>query len=100
MAQLGLMRFRPPGIGQGSEHSTSLAIPLALSEDEDEHEHEDEPLVAATPLCILLLRPNRYQRFLERIISPRAGGSFLSPDSRSSKYHAEVRSGTLTFKNG
>src|ERR1700740_3542927 len=35
-------------------------------------------------LCIPLLRPNRHQRLLERIVSARASGSFLSPDPRSS----------------
>src|SRR6201987_5566193 len=35
-------------------------------------------------LCIPLLRSNRHQRLLERIVSARASGSFLSPDPRSS----------------
>src|SRR6266566_1713990 len=35
-------------------------------------------------LCVPLLRPNRHQWLLERIVSARASGSFLSPDPRSS----------------
>src|SRR6516162_4174207 len=44
--------------------------------------HEAFRRVAA--LCIPLLRSNRHQRLLERIVPPRASGSFLSPDPRSS----------------
>src|SRR5215472_7826252 len=44
--------------------------------------HEAFRRVAA--LCIPLLRSNRHQRLLERIVSARASGSFLSPDPRSS----------------
>src|SRR5262249_48940765 len=44
--------------------------------------HEALRRVAA--LCIPLLRSNRHQRLLERIVSARASGSFLSPDPRSS----------------
>src|SRR5262249_22186499 len=35
-------------------------------------------------LCVPLLRSNRHQRLLERIVSAGASGSFLSPDPRSS----------------
>src|SRR5258707_3192532 len=37
-----------------------------------------------TALRIPLLQPNRHQRLLERIVSARASGSFLSPDHSDS----------------
>src|SRR5262249_54628292 len=43
-----------------------------------------EALRRVAGLCIPLLRSNRHQRLLERIVSARASGSFLSPDPRSS----------------
>src|SRR4029077_10733549 len=44
--------------------------------------HESFRRVAS--LRIPLLRPNRHQRLLERIVSARASGSFLSPDHSGS----------------
>src|SRR5262249_49880405 len=53
-------------------------------------------------LCIPLLRPNRHQRLLERIVSARASGSFLSPDPRGSNPEQGGCSGSvpMTIRTG